>query len=1091
MARPRIQFQLPQSGLQPAASPVDTFYQPNPVPPEEAVTNAWTQLAQGLAALSPSLAGFLQESEKSTRAKMPAEAEAAMARFEGDASIFKDLPRMTGEEAEEWFKANQDAFGGSEFRYAARPDFQLAFQVSQGRWEVNHNKRFTLEDGTPVTYKDYLYSRSDELSQPNANARGVLDGIRREFFEGLDPEQTLAYREGVISAAGPIENQFLNTVEARQVAATDALKRQAVVDELLGQFDAHRQGAVSVTPKPAGEDETPAEAARRTEANEKLVAENAAREEALEQSILSILQGPEFVGGLSKNKVLFEAIDTMARVTQSDTEDGLEAQEFLEWAKTLPGLNTAYWLGKFEEIEANIDIRERQRGKEKETLSSSQALGAAEWRAYEILSETEAESLEEALAVLNQPENKKWFSDLLSDNKLNGNMLESFIGNSAESYMRRNEGLGYPTTNDGRSLRDELNARIVLEGANPEIMSILESPETMELLGGSAPGGTWDKLVGTYREKEKAGVRDPDCRDRASTGVGLVFPTGERNQYSAIDQARIGQLEQQFTDELRTAVQGVDDLQERTRIQRELEADYRERDEVKELQERNIRVASGVLYEKGLPAVRSVIDAEVGRIVPLTEDIINSADPSQSRRGVPIQGASAAQAKAQLELKKRVEPYIRVLSDVLDSQGVTEIAQRNEFISDSLITGYDDPVAGIRIPSLDQVIGLYEKGLSTPAPEADAEVAAGVPEGSTVAQVKRSEQVIERMKAPMALTDVQELGVTVLPGFGTDLEEWVQGSEYIWQSSATGSETYQTFIKQVHTAGDVSTLPSVSEIPSPALVLLGEAEAPAAYYEDLTKYYPTTNQQVLIYTSNLLANPQGLQPSPFGDDGDFMSDTGVDFNEYAENRTVLLQKYKAAKLNQGLTVDELRLGRTVEGVQIDEVFGPDRQEWPIQAMFIGPSDPAEFRRFVTEWEQAEDPLETDLGWVMDHLGIVQDQPVAVGDERTHGQAFVSMLSRRMEGRIEALGEQGARLLGRSYSDIPRMTMGRSGLFNAIRSDTARDRYKDARTMDPAQVDSRIHSPAVRRALEEQKRFEADLKALSPTPPPGPTPIPNE
>jgi hypothetical protein len=370
---------------------------------------------------------------------------------------------------------------------------------------------------------------------------------------------------------------------------------------------------------------------------------------------------------------------------------------------------------------------------------------------------------------------------------------------------------------------------------------------------------------------------------------------------------------------------------------------------------------------------------------------------------------------------------------------------------------------------LDQVVGLYEKGLSTPAPEADAEVAAGVPEGSTVAQVKRSEQVIERMKAPMALTDVQELGVTVLPGFGTDLEEWVQGSEYIWQNSNTGSETYQTFIKQVHTAGDVYVPPLFS----------GPLDT-TDYYEDLTEYYPTTNQQVLIYTSNLLANPQGLQPSPFGDDGDFMSDTGVDFNDYADNRTALLQKYKAAKLNQGLTVDELRLGRTVEGVQIEEVFGLDRQEWPIQAMFIGPSDPAEFRRFVTEWEQAEDPLETDLGWVMDHLGIVQDQPVAVGDERTHGQAFVSMLSRRMEGRIEALSEQGARLLGRSYSDIPRMTMGRSGLFNAIRSDTARDRYKDARTMDPGQVDSRIHSPAVRRALEEQKRFEADLEALRST-----------
>ncbi len=1085
MARPRIQFQLPQSGLQPVASPVDTFYQPNPVPPEEAVTNAWTQLAQGLAALSPSLAGFLQESEKSTRAKMPAEAEAAMARFEGDASIFKDLPRMTGEEAEEWFKANQDAFGGSEFRYAARPDFQLAFQVSQGRWEVNHNKRFTLEDGTPVTYKDYLYSRSDELSQPNANARGVLDGIRREFFEGLDPEQTLAYREGVISAAGPIENQFLNTVEARQVAATDALKRQAVVDELLGQFDAHRQGAVSVTPKPAGEDETPAEAARRIEANEKLVAENAAREEALEQSILSILQGPEFVGGLSKNKVLFEAIDTMARVTQSDTEDGLEAQEFLEWAKTLPGLNTAYWLGKFEEIEANIDIRERQRGKEKETLSSSQALGAAEWRAYEILSETEAESLEEALAVLNQPENKKWFSDLLSDNKLNGNMLESFIGNSAESYMRRNEGLGYPTTNDGRSLRDELNARIVLEGANPEIMSILESPETMELLGGSAPGGTWDKLVGTYREKEKAGVRDPDFRDRANTGFGLVFPTGERNQYSAIDQARIGQLEQQFTDELRTAVQGVDDLQERTRIQRELEADYRERDEVKELQERNIRVASGVLYEKGLPAVRSVIDAEVGRIVPLTEDIINSADPSQSRRGVPIQGASAAQAKAQLELKKRVEPYIQVLSGVLDSQGVTEIARRNDFISESLILGYDDPAAGIRIPPLDQVIGLYEKGLSTPAPEADVEVAAGVPEGSTVAQVKRSEQVIQRLTAPMDIQDAQNLGATELEGFGEDLSEWARGSQYVWQSSGDRSETYSQNLQAIHTAGDVRVFPLGTQNLPASMREAGEAR-------DLTEFYPSTNQQVLIYTSHLLRNPSELQPSPaFRNDGDFMSDAGVDFNQYAGNRAALLQKYKAAKLNQGLTVDELRLGRTVEGVQIDEVFGPDRQEWPIQAMFIGPSDPAEFRRFVTEWEQAEDPLETDLGWVMDHLGIVQDQPVAVGDERTHGQAFVSMLSRRIDGRIEALGEEGARLLGRSYSDIPRMTMGRSGLFDAIRNGRAEERYRDARTMEPGQVDNRIHSPAVRRVLEEQKRFEADLKALSPTPPPGPTPIPNE
>jgi hypothetical protein len=1079
MARPKIQFQLQQPSLRPVASPVDTFAQPNPVPPAEAVTNEWLLLAKGLSELSPGLSDFLKGIEEDTREKSAAEAQAAMESFDGDASIFATLPKSTGKEAEAWFKANKDAFGGSEFRYAARPDFQLAFQVAQGRWEVNQNKRFQLEDGTAVTYRDFLYSHADELSDPNSDARQQVEEWRKEFFEGLDPTKSIAYREGVISAAAPMESQFLNTVEARQVAAADALTRQASVDELMGKFDEHRRLNVSVSERPASDDETPAEAARREEANQRIREDNTARETALKEGIVNILEGPQFIGGISKNKVLFEALDTMARVTQADTEDELEAEEFLEWAKTLPGLGTAYWQGRFEEIQSNIEIRERQRGKDDGLSTLPEVRNQAQWRAYGLLKDSGATTLEEALGVLRQPENQAQFEEMLSSNKLSASELEALIGGSAESFISRREGTGYPTSKEGTELLAELNARIALEGANPEIMALLESPETQEALGGTEPKGAWAGLVASYQAKEEAGFRDRDFDERARVAFGQVVPQGERGQYSPGDQALIEELELDFLEELRARSTGVDDPDERRKIAKTLEREFKQRQDILDLKDRNYRVAPGLLYDKGLSSVRTIVDSEIDQLIPLTRDEINTADPSQSRRGIPIEGAAARQAEAQIEIKRAVQPYIRILSDHLDNLGVTDISRRNEFIQDALILGFNDSAnSGLVIPKLRDVIERYGAGATTPPPappaipgtpeplESDAETDGQA--RATAVQVQKSEKIIGGF-GPLDLVDAERLGATRLAGLEAQMDDWAAGTQYLWLSNERDgglkkSATFREQFKNIHSHGTVRGLD------------------PGAFHpteHSLDRWYPSPNDMVLIYASNLMLDPDAKQPTDWYDNGDFMSDIGVDFNAYADNPEAVRMKYTAAKINKGLTVGELRLGRTREGIELNQFLPEDRSMWPLSVMLIGPQNPTEFSNYVREYREADDPSSTDLGFVMEYLGIMPNAPVSATDSTTHGEKYVSMLEQMMQARVESMaGQQYG--LDRDYGDYPRLQMRNKGLYEAILygGATPSKAVQNSKKVPFSDADERFFSPATRRVLKAERKFYADLERLN-------------
>ena len=1082
MARPKIQFQLQQPNLRPVASPVDTYVQPNPVPPEEAVTNQWLNIAKGLAELSPGLTEFLEGVEDKTKKKSVAEAQAAMDAFEGEASIFKTLPRTTGKEAEAWFKANKDAFGGSEFRYAGRPDFQLAFQVAQGRYEVNKNKRFTLEDGTPVTYRDYLYAHADELSDPNSDARAKVDEWRQEFFEGLDPTKSIAYREGVISAAAPMESQFLNTIEARQVAAAEALTRQASVDELMGQFDKHRQGNVSVLESPAVEGETAAEAARREEKNQKIRDDNAAREAALQQGIVNILEGPQFIGGISKNKVLFEALDTMARVTQADTEDDLEAEEFLEWAKGLPGLGTAYWQGKFEEIQSNIEIRERQRGKDDGLSTLPEVRNQANWMAYGMLKEGDPVALDGALAILRQPENQARFEALLKDNKLNESELEALIGGAAESFMGRKTGTGYPTSKEGQTLLEELTRSIAINGATAENRTMLESPETQELLGGTVPGGAWERAYSALQAKEEKGFSDREVQQRASVSFGRVIPPGERNQYSPGDQALIEELEQDFREEYEARIEDVEDPAKRREIAQTLMREFQNRKDILELQERNYRVAPGLLYDKGLPVVRAAVDSAIEAMFPLTEDIVNQADPSQTRRNVPVKGAALRQQEAQIDIKLKVQPYIRVLSEYLDDKGVTDISRRNAFITEKLVKGFDDPESGLRIPSLRQTMERYEAGEPevTTAPSAEPVIGQATQEEASTIRVQRSERMVSALR-PINETDAKNLGASRLPNSVSEMDDWSVGTIFLWSSNERdpGLGKTETFRKR---------LQSVHSYPLRQVGRVSSAFGGRGYRQfvelDMHKYYPSPNDMVLIYASNLMLDPTAKQPTRWYGDGDFMSDIGVDFNQYADNPANIRQKYLAAKVNKGLTVGELRLGRTREGIRLDQFLPADPSMWPLSAMLIGPQEPKAFAKYIEDYRSADDKSTTDLGFVMEFLGITDDQPMSATDSTTHGEKFIANLEMLMQQRVESLEGQSYRL-HMNYRDFPRMLMRKPGLHDAIvfprdgskLDATASRLVEESKRISDEDADDRYYSPAVRNALENERQFLLDLKRL--------------
>ena len=224
-----------------------------------------------------------------------------------------------------------------------------------------------------------------------------------------------------------------------------------------------------------------------------------------------------------------------------------------------------------------------------------------------------------------------------------------------------------------------------------------------------------------------------------------------------------------------------------------------------------------------------------------------------------------------------------------------------------------------------------------------------------------------------------------------------------------------------------------------------------------------------MYTSALLADPSGnAQPTDWWDNGDYVSDVGVDFNEMAMNPASLMGHLRFAVVQDGISFRELERGEIREGTALEKIFGK-KGDWPLDVMHIGPQAPAEFEAAFAEWANEATRANSAYQRAMLSLGIFPDEPLRDGSGATQGDKFMKILKSNYDTRREAMGDQLLKNIQRPYSSFSRMTAGEH-IYKDVARDGVLGPHKKAADGD---YDNRIHSPAVRYVLEQEQRFLSD------------------
>ena len=978
MPRPQINFALPQQGLRPAAAPVDTFYQPNLVPPEEAVGNAWLEVAKGLSALSPSMTGFIQEMEKQKRKKMPSEAEVAVAQFKGDASVLRELPSMTPEEAQQWFEANKGAFGDYELNYASRPDFVLQFQAYAGRRNVLEDKRFPGADGQQVTAQDYIYSRMDEFSDPEADRQALMQEVREALFEGVDPNKGTAFREGVLDAWVPIETQFMQITGAKQQAARAGEVKRQVTTEVYEAFHtqfAKRHSDTPLTPE----------------------------DEELFLGLLQNITGPyKQKGGEDTNTLVSKAIEMVADEVQRDSDDGLEAVDFLEWVgnqavftKGKPLNADPFWKKVLGDIEDRVELKARQLGRDEKDASLNEIRYRMPGLVRNQLRESGAATTEDALRVLLQPENRGLFENLLKENGLSVDNAQSLIEEVAEDFISSQSSGLRELTAEGREIEADLNRRIMTEGATDELHARLEDFQTQAALGGTAPGGRWDQLWTRFDEAKKAGVRTPQFREQADQVVELLVPSSERNLYPPGEQAQLGLIQLQMKRDFESRLLSEPDPKKREELlitlPAQLALEYRSRSDVQELLSSTYASSPGILlgsfsnYTSGLQSVLRVRYPDQERI----------ETASGETQWIQRPGNVTARIDAEAELMRLSEENVLRLLDHYSD--VTDLRRRKDLIQQGLLSGNVD--AGV--PRFSVMLDRYFAGLAVTDAQPNQEVS-GAP---TTPQVRASEQQFQKTRQAPEVNDLVDLGMRAPAGWSDAHRQFAQ-SQQIAMMSLPGTETFREAQRDVHDPREGLVY---REQARPLFMI---TSLPSSTRDALARTSPSSNQLERMFAAHLLANPGELHSDPWFSTA--VEDVGVEFNNYAEQPEVLKALLRGTVVHSGLSFAELEAGKLREGLQLSDVLGAP-SEWPVGIMHFGPNDPDEFAQAFSEWTSKETRANSRYQKLMEQLGVLPDQPISETDSRTHGEAFMSNLSKRYNARREALGDDVMRSIHAPYS----------------------------------------------------------------------------
>ena len=1059
--RPRVQLNLGVPGLRPTASPVDTYYQPKEVPDGDAIDNGWLQGAKMLEALSPSMAKFFRGLEEEEREKMPQEAEAAVGAFKGDLSILKQLPSMTPEQADAWFETNKGAFGNYPLDYQSRPDFILNFQTFAGRRWAREGKVATNRDGNPATYREALYSRMDEFADPDTDIEGQLTALRNSVFEGIEMnERGQQWRLGVLDALTPVEREFRQVVSHQQQKHRGERMAESVVGELYQGFNQWNRSRVRAGDEPAVEGETNAERQEREARNAARRAIEADAEQSFEELIKNVMGGYTSVGGKDRNKLITEAIEMMARDVQDDENDGLAVTDFIAWVGELQFEDgksleaDPFWRERLREIEDDMYMRGKRMDKEGDQLTLSEVTFKLRGPLLNLLRDSDASTVEEALAVLNGGEGEKMVAEELQKAGLDAGFLSTIISDQAQSYVDGRSQRSGRLNSTNQAELDDFYKRLATQGYSSALEAYLLDAPVIEGFGGAGPNGKWGEAWDALQAEKAKGRRNSSYTDAVARVMDGVIP--EKRLAGFPDAEAIALREQRIAakEKLDAELEAEQDLDKREALRRtapaRIAADIRGSDRYKELIEQSYDKQPG-LFLAANSKILDNLNEQVAAYLP--EFIMEDNGLEVVRRPAPPENVGLRQqAEAQLrrELTGNVDRLLKFHANEPDS------TKRNITIRDELIYGND--TAGVA--PMATIVESYFRPQEDPQPETSPDT-----RDTNVVRVSRAEERLEGLRKSRNTVDevrLEELGGQVPSGMESEVVQAVSGGRLALQLlSMPKRKAFGDALRSVHGNRDLS----VEFVPQ-----VGFNEGAV-----FAQHYPSNNRLTRIYTSALLADPSSnKQPTRFFGFRvtDYVSEVGEDFNEMAAMPAALMGQLRFAVVQDGLSFRELEKGQIREGTKLTKIFG-DKSKWPLDVMHIGPTAPKEFEAAFAEWANESTRADSAYQKAMLSLGILPDEKLSDGSGATQGDKFMKILKSNYDARLAALGKQNGPMLlsniQRPYSSFKRMTTAKP-IYGSIKAYGGLSGYTAA---DESNYEPLIHSPAVRYVLEQERAFLSD------------------
>lgn len=1062
--RPQVQLNLGVPGLRPTASPVDTYYQPNEVPDGDAIDNGWLQGAKMLEALSPSIAKFLQEREKADRERMPQEAEAAVGAFKGDLSILKQLPSMTPEQANAWFETNKGAFGNYPLDYQSRPDFILNFQTFAGRRWAREGKVATDRDGNPATYREALYSRMDEFADPDTDIEGQLTALRNSVFEGIEMnERGQQWRLGVLDALTPVEREFRQVVSHQQQKHRGERMAESVVGELYQGFNQWNRSRVGSGDEPAVEGETNAERKEREARNEARRAIEAEAQQSFEELIKNVVGGYTSVGGKDRNKLITEAIEMMARDVQDDENDGLEVTDFIAWVGELQFEDgksleaDPFWRERLREIEDDMYMRGKRMGKEGAELTLNEVVFKVRGPLLEIMRDSDASTFEEALAVLNGAEGEKLVADALKSANLDPGFLSTIISDQAQSYVDGRSQRSGRLDSTNQAELDDFYKRLATQGYSSALEAYLLDATVIEGFGGAGPNGKWGDAWDALQAEKAKGRRNSSYTDGVQMAMDSVITEADLRLYPDAEALGLRALRAEARDRYDAALAAEPDPEKRELLRRtlpqEIAAEIRRGERFQELLSQSYDRQPELLLDAS-KAVTAGLDSQVEAYLPrvTTQDdgiggVIRVPAPPENEGRRQI-----ARAQVRSQLVENTRTLLDFYANEPDSR------TRNAKIQRDLELGNRE--AGVK--PMYMLVEDYFRPQEDPQPEAPP-----VTRDTNAVRVSRAEDRLEKLRAGRNAVDsarLQSLGGTVPSDMESEVVEAVSGGRMALQLLGTPQvPAFAEGLKSVHGTREV-----VRERPQGRKERAMRRGRVDQTPRQIDKHYPSNNRLTRIYASALLADPSAnKQPTNWYDNGDYVSDVGVDFNEMAAMPASLLGHLKFAVVQDGISFRELEKGQIREGTKLEKIFG-DKSEWPLDVMHIGPQEPEEFEAAFAEWSNESTRANSAYQKAMLALGILPDEKLGDGSGATQGDKFMKILKSNYDTRREAMDDQMLRNIRRPYSSFSRMTTGER-IYKDVRAGRTLTNKKAA----DGDYDPLIHSPAVRYVLEQERAFLSD------------------